>query len=63
VATLTFDMDANEDGTVRPSTTARGCDPFPASVRLADVTSEWAEQVTDIVMIAVLRGQQIPIPD
>jgi hypothetical protein len=58
VATLTFDMDANTDGTVRPSTSAGGCEPFPAPVRLADVTSEWAEQVTDVVMIAVLRGQR-----
>jgi Flp pilus assembly protein TadG len=61
VATLAFSMDAN--GMVRPTTSPRGCGAFPASVRVADVTAAWATEVADIVMIAVLDGQRIPIPD
>jgi hypothetical protein len=55
VATLTFAMDADADGTVRMRTSVGGC-VLPASVRLADVTSEWAERATDAVLDAVLRN-------
>jgi hypothetical protein len=61
VATATFAMGAN--GTVHPDTSARGCDPFPAPVQVADVEEAWARKVTDIFMFAVLGGQRIPIPD
>ena len=61
VATLTFAMDTN--GTVRPTTSARGCGAFPASVRVSDVTADWATQVADVVMIAILDDQRMPIPD
>lgn len=61
VATITFAMDT--DGMVRPSTIARGCDDFPPPTDVAFVTAEWATEATDIVMIAVLRGQQMRVPD
>jgi hypothetical protein len=53
VANLTFAMDADANGTVRPSADARKC-ALPAPKQVADVTVEWATSVTDKVMIAVL---------
>jgi hypothetical protein len=60
-ATLTFALDA--EGFVRPDTSARGCEDFPDPMAVGEVTAAWAEDVAEVVLIAVLGGQQMRIPD
>jgi hypothetical protein len=60
-ATLTFALDA--DGFVRPDTSARGCEEFPEPMAVGEVTAGWAEDVAQLVLIAVLGGQRMRIPD
>src|ERR1700730_3954169 len=55
-ATLTFAMDA--EGFVRPDTSARGCEEFPEPMAVAEVTAEWAKEVAEVVLKAVLGGQR-----
>jgi hypothetical protein len=59
-AALVFEL--HSDGIVRAGTDARGAD-FPAGVAVNSVTHQWAEQAAEKVIIAVLGGQRMPVPD
>jgi hypothetical protein len=51
------------EGYVSPDTSARGCDKFPGSVPVDNVTQDWVEDVADSVMDAVLGGQRMRVED
>jgi hypothetical protein len=59
-AALVFEL--HTDGIVRAGTDARGAD-LPAGIAVDGVTPQWAEQVTEKVMLAVLDVQRLPVPD
>jgi hypothetical protein len=59
-AALKFRLDA--DGVVRAETDAHGAD-LPEGVAVDAVTRQWAEQVAEQVMFAVLGDPRMPIPD
>jgi hypothetical protein len=60
LASLKFDLDNH--GLVHASTDARGAD-LPEAVPVSEVTSDWAEQAAEQLMIFELDGRRMPIPD
>jgi hypothetical protein len=51
------------DGYVNPETSAQGCDKFPGSMLVGEVTQDWVEDVADSAMEAVLNGQRMRVEE
>ncbi len=60
LSSLVFNLD--DRGLVHVITDARGAD-LPEPVPVSEVTSDWAEQAAEQLMIFELDGRRIPVPD